>query len=311
MVSYPAAYVKMQRKNSDFFRRKLDKRRMMRYTVIKVIKIYDKIEKMNEIIARRQFYPLYIWLDIAFLIIFAALLLLRRKYMTVLVGLCFGVIYFLVDYGLFHLVFHARSIQNGDLFGVLLWMSMSYGFTNFVWIWLWISKDKRLLEWSVFILLWWLCCPMLASTFGSHETPIIIQRTTGSYHGWMALLLFLGYAGLIVWNLFQKDRSRRVNLLWLLAIGILVQFGWETGLLLGGIRSAGFENFSDKLLTLVTNSLLETNLGMPYIYLIFLAFSARFTEKLKKREHPLTLFERLAENNAERVRGEDLSEYLA
>lgn len=50
---------------------------------------------------------------------------------------------------------------------------------------------------------------------------------------------------------------------------------------------------------------------MPYIYLIFLAFSARFTEKLKKREHPLTLFERLAENNAERVRGEDLSEYLA
>ncbi len=264
-----------------------------------------------EVIARRQFDPLYIWLDIGFLVLLAALLLLRRKYMTVLVGIAFGIIYFLVDYGLFHLVFHARQIEGGNLFLVLLWMSMSYGFTNFVWIWLWISKDKRLLEWSLLILLWWLVCPMLSATFGSSEQPIIIQRTTGSYHGWMAIFLFVGYAGLIVWNIFQREKALRVNLLWLLAIGILVQFGWETGLLLGGIRSAGFENFSDKLLTLVTNSLLETNLGMPYIYLIFLAYSARFTEKLRRRSIPLSLSARLIENNSERVRGEGCSEYLA
>ncbi len=264
-----------------------------------------------EIIARRQFDPLYIWLDIAFLVLFAALLIWKKKYMTVLVGIAFGFIYFAVDYGLFHLVFHARSITGGSLFWVLLWMSMSYGFTNFVWIWLWISKDKHLLEWSLLILFWWLCCPMLAATFGSGENLITIQRTTGGYHGWMALILFVGYALAIAWNLFQKDKTFRVNLLWILAIGILVQFGWETGLLLGGIRSAGFENFSDKLLTLVTNSLLETNLGMPYIYAIFLAYSAKFTERLKKRDNPLSFRDRLRENNAERVRGDDVSAYLA
>ena len=264
-----------------------------------------------EIIARRQFDPLYIWLDIAFLVLFAALLIWKKKYMTVLVGIAFGFIYFAVDYGLFHLVFHARSITGGSLFWVLLWMSMSYGFTNFVWIWLWISKDKHLLEWSLLILFWWLCCPMLAATFGSEENLITIQRTTGGYHGWMALILFVGYALAIAWNLFQKDKTFRVNLLWILAIGILVQFGWETGLLLGGIRSAGFENFSDKLLTLVTNSLLETNLGMPYIYAIFLAYSAKFTERLKKRDNPLSFRDRLRENNAERVRGDDVSAYLA
>ena len=75
---------------------------------------------MSEIIARRQFDPLYIWLDIAFLIVFAGLLLWRKKYMTVLVGICMGIVYFAVDYGLFHLVFHARSIQGGDMFLVLL-----------------------------------------------------------------------------------------------------------------------------------------------------------------------------------------------
>lgn len=263
-----------------------------------------------DVIARRQFDTLYIWLDIAFLVLFAAALIWKKKYMTVIVGVAFGFVYFAVDYGLFHLVFHARSITGGSLFWVLLWMSMSYGFTNFAWIWLWISKDKHLLEWSLLILFWWLCCPMLASTFGTGNV-ITIQRTTGAYHGWMALILFIGYAGAIGYNLYQRDKTLRVDLLWILAIGILVQFGWEAGLLLGGIRSAGFENFSDKLLTLVTNSLLETNLGMPYIYLIFLAYSAKFTERLKKRKTPLTLKERLRENNSERVRSAEISEYLA
>ena len=266
---------------------------------------------MDDIIARRQFDPLYMWLDIAFLAVLAALLIWKKKYTTLIVGIVFGFVYFAVDYGIFHLVFHARTISEGySLFWVLLWMSMSYGFTNFVWIWLWISKDKRLLEWSALILFWWLCAPMLAATFGNSENPIVIQRTTGAYHGYMALILFVGYLALIVWNLAQKDKTLRVNILWLLAIGVLVQFGWEAGLLLGGIRSAGFENFADKLLTLVTNSLLETNLGMPYIYAIFLAYSKFFTERLQKRKTPLTFLERLAENNAERVRGEELSQYL-
>ena len=266
---------------------------------------------MDDIIARRQFDPLYMRLDIAFLAVFAALLIWKKKYTTLIVGIVFGFVYFAVDYGIFHLVFHARTISEGySLFWVLLWMSMSYGFTNFVWIWLWISKDKRLLEWSALILFWWLCAPMLAATFGNSENPIVIQRTTGAYHGYIALILFVGYLALIVWNLAQKDKTLRVNILWLLAIGVLVQFGWEAGLLLGGIRSAGFENFADKLLTLVTNSLLETNLGMPYIYAIFLAYSKFFTERLQKRKTPLTFLERLAENNAERVRGEELSQYL-
>ena len=266
---------------------------------------------MEDIIARRQFDPLYMWLDIAFLLVFAALLIIKKKYATLIVGVIFGFVYFAVDYGIFHLVFHARTISEGySLFWVLLWMSMSYGFTNFVWIWLWISKDKRLLEWSALILFWWLCAPMIAATFGNSENPIVIQRTTGAYHGYMAILLFTGYLTLIVWNLMQQAKTLRVNILWLLAIGVLVQFGWEAGLLLGGIRSAGFENFADKLLTLVTNSLLETNLGMPYIYVIFLAWSAKFTERLRPRELPLSLQQRLAENNAERVRGEETSEYL-
>lgn len=258
---------------------------------------------MEELIARRQFTPAYIWLDVLFLLFFAGLLLYKKKYLTVLVGGAMGLVYMAVDYGIFHLVCHARSITGGSLFWVLLWMSVSYGFTNFAWIWLWISKDKHLFEWSFLILSWWFCCPMLAGVFRGDQTPIVIQRTTGAYHGYMALILFVGYAALIVYNLMQKERGKRINLPWLLAIGVLVQFGWEAGLLIGGIRSAGFDALSDKLAPLVINSLLETNLGMPYIYVIFLAVTARFTEQFRRRSRPLRLIERLEENNAESVRG--------
>ncbi|MBS6446280.1 MAG: hypothetical protein KH382_01665 [Clostridiales bacterium] len=258
---------------------------------------------MTELIARRTFSPLYIWLDIAFLIVLGTVLLFKKKYMTFLVGLLAGFLYMLVDYGIFHLVCHARTISEGySLFWVLLWMSMSYGFTNFVWIWLWISKDKNLFEWSLLILGWWFCCPLITGTFADGEALITIERTTGAYHGYMAIILFVGYLGLILWNLFCKNRQNRVPIPWLLAIGILVQLGWEAGLLLGGIRSAGFESFGAKMNTLIVNSLLETNLGMPYVYAIFIAVTAKYTETFRKRPKPLSFCERIAELNAEKVR---------
>ena len=256
---------------------------------------------MGEIIARRQFTPSYIFLDIAFLVLFAGLLLYRKKYMTMTVGFLFGLVYMAVDYGIFHLVCHSRSITGGNLFFTLLWMSMSYGFTNFAWIWLWMSRDRHLFEWSFLILCWWFCCPMIAAVLSGGQTPIMIQRTTGAYHGYMALILFVGYAGLVIYNLRQKDPEKKVRIPWLLAIGILVQFGWEAGLLLGGIRSAGFETLSQKLMPLVVNSLLETNLGMPYIYLIFAAVTGKYTEQFQKRSPGLSLTERIRENNAEPI----------
>ena len=255
-----------------------------------------------ETIALRQFNPMYIWFDIAFLVVFAGLLLWKKQYMTVLVGFLAGILYMIVDYGIFNLLCGARSISPGhSLFWVLLWMSMSYGFTNFTWIWLWISKDRNLLEWTILILSWWLCCPLLTKTFGGRAEPIVIQRTTGAYHGYMAILLFAGYLFLLIWNLAHKNRKEQMPLLWLLAIGILVQFGWEAALLLGGVRSAGFAA-GDMLRTLITDSLLETNLGMPYIYCIYLWYSSRYTPQLRRRQKKVSFMEALRENNALRVR---------
>lgn len=255
----------------------------------------------GEIVAQRVFDPLYIWLDTAFLIFLCALLIFKKKYLTLIFGLAGGVLYMIVDYGIFHLALHTRSIEGGNMFLVLLWMSMSYGITNFVWIWLWMSKDKRLAEWSLLIWIWWIAAPLISATFGAELTPIKIQRTTGSYHGYMAIILFVGYAAGIVYNLFQKDRGKRMPLLWLLAIGVLVQFAWEFSLLIGGIRSAEIADWGQKLTTLIVNSLVETNLGAVPIFAIYVLVTQRFTEDLKRREKvPFT--ERIREINLTKVR---------
>lgn len=254
-----------------------------------------------ELIARRQFVPAYIALDTVFLLVLAGLLLWKKRRMAALVGGIMGVVYFIVDYGVFHLICHSRSIEGGSLFWTLLWMSMSYGFTNFAWIWLALDKDEYLIEWSLLILCWWFCCPMLAQLIGFGQMPIVIQRTTGAYHGWMAAILFVGYLLAVVRNLGESDRKCRIDLLRLSAIGIAAQFAWEAALLLGGIRSAGLD-FAEKLRPLIVNSLLETNLGMPYVYLIFVALTRRFTPALARREDVPSFRERIAENNGKRVR---------
>lgn len=122
---------------------------------------------VSDVIARREFMPTYIRLDVAFLIGFAALLVWRRKYMTLLVGLVMGGVYFAVDYGAFNLLTHSRSISGGSMFWVLLWMSVSYGFTNFSWLWLWLSRDRHLAEWSMLILVWVVLLPVdVADVYG-------------------------------------------------------------------------------------------------------------------------------------------------
>ncbi len=258
---------------------------------------------MTEIIALRQFYPMYIVLDSFFILLFIGLLISQKKYTTVIVGVLAGILYQIVDYGIFHMLLGTRTISEGhSLFWTLFWMSMSYGFTNFAWIWLWMSKDKRLFEYSFLILLWWFCCPLIIQTFASSVEPITIQRTTGSYHGYMAILLLVGYVFLILWNIFQQKKIYRINIIWLLIIGILVQFGWEFNLLLGGIRSATFASIADKFQTMIVNSLLETNLGMPFIYCIFISITKKYREDLTIRESPITFHQRIEENNKETVK---------
>lgn len=218
-----------------------------------------------QIVAARTLNTLYIFLDIAWLALFCSLLLIFKRRLALLVGLLAGVLYFLVDYGIFYRLLGTRLVQGAAPFWFLLWLSFSYGITNFAWIWLLLDRKGYAVEWSALIVTAWLAIALLSQNFGAGFQVITIQRGTGAYHGVMALILFAGYLLLIIQNLRGKEK---INILWLMAIGIGVQFSWEAVLLVTGIRPAG-------LGALLVNSLIETNLGLPYIYLIHRAVTHR------------------------------------
>ena len=235
---------------------------------------------LSEINPTRTLNLAYIILDSLFIVLLLGLLLLKKRYATVIWSVLGGILYFIVDYGYFHLISNSRLITfNGNSSEmitalVLLWMSMSYGITNFCFIWLCLKKDKYLKEFLILIIMWWLICPSLSSFDITNQ--IMTTRTTTKYHFIMAIILIIGYLFLIIKNLFNKEK---INILWLLLIGISVQFAWEVSLLINGIRPLNGASF----MTLIINSLLETNLGMPYIYLIYKCFSSKYNDDLSKK----------------------------
>ena len=128
-----------------------------------------------------------------FLIGFAALLVWRRKYMTLLVGLVIGGVYF--ARGLWRVqsadafTFDQRrqhvlgaAVDERKLWVHELLMAVvaaeprppSGGM---------VDADSRL------VVLLPLMSQTFTARFASGMQPIVIQRTTGAYHGWMAVIL--------------------------------------------------------------------------------------------------------------------------
>jgi hypothetical protein len=230
-----------------------------------------------EVIPARVFNLLYVYIDIAWLVFFLIILIWKKKYIAAIAGAAGSLIYFLVDYGIFHLALGTRTVDGANTAALLLWLSISYGLTNFAWIWLWLDRDGHALEWSVLIISAWIATALLSQNFGTCLPVISIQRGTSSYHGVMALLLFVGYAILIIYNLKNRTRpEKKINIAWILAIGILVQFSWEAVLLITGIRATG-------IMPLIVNSLLETNMGLPFLFLIHHAVMSKYNEHFTRK----------------------------
>lgn len=218
----------------------------------------------------RTFSSLYIIIDIVWLLIFTGLLLYFKRRQALIAGITAGVIYFLVDYGIFFQLLGTRHIEGAGPFWFLLWLSMSYGITNFAWIWILFDRDSHSIEWSLLPILGWITISQLSQNFGSGFGEISISRGTGSYHGVMALILCIGYLYVIFRNL---KGGVKVNILRLMAIGIGVQVAWEASLIISGIRPAMWQ-------PLVVNSLIETNMGIPFAFYIHKYCSIRWKEDL-------------------------------
>lgn len=227
---------------------------------------------------------LYIILDSIFVIFYVVFLYWKKRKVAATVGLMAGVLYFIVDYVFFYHVSHSRVVQfdgvDAPEWGYamyLLWHEFSSGITNFSLLWLCLSKDKDLKLWLTLVIGWWLIVPAMAELGG--DRTIVTYRTTTAYHGTMAIILAIGYLALIIYD-FVVPKEKRIDILWLNLIGIGIQFAWEGAFLLYGIRP--WNEYS--IPTLLIDSLVETNLGMPYLYVIHTLFYRKFGSRKEKKE---------------------------
>ncbi|MDU0969177.1 MAG: hypothetical protein E7A62_08860 [Actinomycetaceae bacterium] len=203
----------------------------------------------------------YIVLDLIVLAIFLTLLVRTKNWAAIVVAFAGGILYFVVDYGYFYLIAGTREVTGANVALFLFWMSMSYGITNMGWMWLFFDDVHHRWEWSLFIIAGWLMCAYLSPALPFLRNQIHCQRGVSQYHGFMALILFVAYGYLIWRNLTLKEGQTRAPIPTILFCGILIQFSWEAVLLLAGIRPPNFY-------PLIRNSLLETNLGAPIMWLI-------------------------------------------
>ena len=217
----------------------------------------------------RELNVLYIYLDLIYLMILGVVLYRLGRKKAFWFGIAGAVLYFVVDYGGFYLLLGTREVEGANTMWFLLWLSTSYGFTNFAWIWLFLDRDEKILPLSGLIVGGWLIVAFGSQLFGDSFSTINISRMTGSYHWFMLTVLVVGYLYLMVRHYGEENLWR--SLLYLAGIGILVQFSWEAVLLVSGIRPFGLN-------PILFNSLLETNLGMPYLYLIHKALTKKNTE---------------------------------
>jgi len=240
----------------------------------------EVLNSIAQIVPTRNFNMAYIIFDCIFLTFLVVLLILKKRYLTLLWGLVGGLLYLCVDFGIFYSLSHTRRIfiDNNLLdasghFWVLLWLSLSYGIPNFVFIWMGLSKDKLFKVFTVLIVGWWFVLPTL-SQFGLMDcfngtwfgSTIRTERDTGNFHWIMAAFLVVGYGAFIAYSVL-KDREHfkehMKTLLVLNILGIACQLSWELPLLVNGIRPMN----ETSIQTLIVNSLIETNSGMVYFYL--------------------------------------------
>ncbi len=225
---------------------------------------------MNSYVAR-TFDMDFMYLDIAFCAVWMLVLFRQKHTIALWFGLFGALIVFLVDDVLWLRVQQTRFLEvpfNRDLF--LLYFSFTYGMIEFSYVTIMFGaksmKTKAL--WTLFLYGGWLATALISQHVGIDDRTIDIGRDMSNARIVQVALTAGGYLLLLVlkytWRPMKSLTFPRMFYLFL--VGILVHFGMEITLLASGIRPA--ENYVDVLLF---NSLLEFNMGVPILYILWTA----------------------------------------
>jgi hypothetical protein len=217
----------------------------------------------------------FIYLDIAFCAVWILVLLRQKQRIPLCLGFLGALITFLADDVLWLHIQHTRTLDlpfNRDLF--LVYFSFTYGMIEFSYVTVMFQAKsmKAKAMWTLLLYGGWMATALISQHVGIDDRTIQTARDmshariiqVGMVAGGYLLLLLLKYA-------WQPMKSLTfIRMIYLFCIGVLVHFGMEITLLASGIRPAG-----DYVHVLLFNSLLEFNMGIPILYILWTAIRSR------------------------------------
>jgi hypothetical protein len=212
---------------------------------------------------------------------FAVFMIIRKKWIPFWAFLTGGMINFVIDWGFWIHIIHIRDItlpasllpgipDTWRLFIFMLWFSIAYGFL-FAWIFLMLDEKSNKVAWTLFLFGGWLSVAFLSQMLHIDDALITTCRHMGDGRFLQIGIAVAGYIALII----LKVPWKKIGILYLM--GVAVYFMMEFSLFISGIRPSSW-------LLLTVNSLLEFQMGMPILYILWDKWLKKFSpqDKLTK-----------------------------
>jgi len=230
---------------------------------------------MTDAIVARTIGIDFIYLDIIFIIIWVSFLIKRKYWTPIKWGLLGWVIYIFVDYVYWYLITQTRHYTGPlDPFLFFLWFCLSPGFVQFSYVIVMFEKRNKneLLFWTLLFYIGWTIVSVGSQILPINDTIIEVYRDMNVENQRLNELIMVLINIIIAAILYYKKKLRLEDILFIFLVGTLVEFALEFTLSVSGIRQ---EQGGWSLITMIINTLLEFNLGIILMYLLWVPFKIR------------------------------------
>ncbi len=217
----------------------------------------------------------FIYFDIIFLSIWIFFLVRKKYWRSITWGVCGWLIYIFTDYILWYLITQTRTYTGPiDPFIFFLWFCFSPGFVQFSYVFVMFDKRNRrdLIFFTLLFYIGWVFVSMGSQLIPLDDRLIEVSRDMNIANQRLneLIMVLINIGAALV--LYFKKKLRLEDILYIFLIGILVEFSLEFSLAISGIRQA---QGVWSLELMIINTLLEFNLGIVLMYLLWAPFKIR------------------------------------
>lgn len=221
----------------------------------------------------------FIYFDILFLTIWIGFMIKKKYWIPIIWGLVGFVTYLICEVVIWYWLMGVRHYTgpiNVALF--FIWFSFSAGFAQFSYVFVMMEKrsKKEIIFWTVLFYIGWTFVSVGSQYIPINDTIIMVSREMNEGNQRLSMSIMTIINLILGLGLAYKKKIRIQDVVYLFIVGILVEFCLEFTLSISGIRQ---EQGTWSLELMIINTLIEFNLGIIIMYLIFAAF------KVKRDKH--------------------------